>query len=211
MMIPKVNQIQKEAKGMERDYAREHIRVEKGQVVDIEVEGSQEYVERRTEEHLARFGSQRVISGQANQPRQQSNQAFLPGFAKENAPILVQSISAAVDRSDIPVDAFQTEISPDLITLYSATFPEGIPKRQYHVITFVTHFYGKYKGLNPLTLKDYEDAYAELRRAAVDIPGDIRSSIKNARTAKLLYSPQEGKFALTTKGEKLIKKLLVTP
>ena len=207
-MLQKIDQTTKEVGTMERDYARERIRVEKGEIIDIEVEGTKEYVERRTEEHLARFGSRRVISGQARKVDEKQNQTLLPGFAADDAPVLDQSTSASDDHVDIPAEEHHTETSTDLVSLYSALFPSGNPKSQYDVISLVTYYYQHYKSYTSLTLNDYSSAFLELRRAAIEQPENLRSSIKNSRTAKYLFSPEDGKFALTTKGEAHIKSLM---
>ena len=93
----------------------------------------------------------------------------------------------------------------DLSALYRETFESEEPANQYVLNCFITKFFHEKLGQSFLVLDDYKQAFTVLRREAVEEPEDMRSSVKNTRTAKYLYSPAAGQFALTSKGEKLLK------
>lgn len=187
---------------MSSEYARERVRFGKA---SIEVEGPPEYVERRIESHLNRFGQPQII--RENGQKQKSEQRQLPGFENEDTPILVESIDVS-ENGHGNGNSFNYTLPHDLVTLYLEIFPEGQIPSQYEVISFITFYHQRYLNRPNLAIEDYKTGYTQLRQATVEEPEDLRSSVKNARTAKYLYSPQDGKFALTTKGEGLIQGLI---
>lgn len=191
-----------------KNAVRERIRIEKGAIVEIEIEAEEDYVERRMNQYLSTNTDIMVIKGRSHKVEITSDQLFLPGFSVDDAPILVQSTGAPENPSGILNGSNHTQTPEDLTALYSSYFAKEKPEKQFEVICFVTYVYQYLRGYSVLTLKDYEDAFFDLRRAAITTPQDLRSSIKNARKAKYLFSPTEGKFALTIKGEELVRQLM---
>lgn len=133
-------------------------------------------------------------------------QMQLPMPVEHNTPMLGKSNGASEIKSgNNGNDTHQTP--PDLSTLYLEIFTEDHPGTQYEVICFVTDYYKTNRDKSFLTLEDYKEAFVELKRATVEPPENLRSSVSNTRTAKYLYSPEDGKFDLTTKGGKLVQSL----
>ena len=98
-----------------------------------------------------------------------------------------------------------TKMSPsELISFFRQKSPNG----QKEEVVTITYFYQKVLGRENLTLEDYEEAFAALRRLAVAQPNNMKSSVRNVvdRT-NLLYTPDRGRFALTLQGEQFVEQM----
>jgi len=115
------------------------------------------------------------------------------------------NISTEYQTEDNLTEGPRTNQSPtDLIVL----FREKSPTNQRDEVLLITYFYQKHLGRENLTLEDYTEAYASLKRLAIETPSNMKSSVRNVvdRT-KLLYNPERGKFALTLQGEQYVETL----
>lgn len=90
-------------------------------------------------------------------------------------------------------------------------FLDKSPKGQYQQVAVITYYYQKCRGGEPLeflTYKEYEEAYATLRRGAVTMPTDVGGSVRNTlNRTDYLFSPSKGKFAITIPGERFVESL----
>lgn len=149
---------------------------------ELEVEGSNELVEK----HRAYF-FQEVVGGDKQQEvgeqRVETMQDALPQGSQE---------MSKASQADMSLLKF---------------FMEKSPQRQADEVMVIAYYYHHYRNQEFLSLEDFDKAYDELKRAGVDKPANMKSSVRNVvdRT-NYMYNPDRGLFQLTIQGEKYVEK-----
>lgn len=158
---------------------------------EIEVEGPQDYVDK----NASMFISQ-MSNGSVNvSPNRDLLIVGENGVSPEDEEI-------ASNPSAPPKETMSDSV--DLVSFFQTKSPQS----QRDEIVLITYFYQRVLGRESLTLEDYEEAYLKLKWLAIQVPSNMKSSVRNVvdRT-KFLYNPERGKFALTLQGEKSAKEI----
>lgn len=170
----------------EHPYVR--VKVRRGDA-EIEVEGPADYVDRRVNAFL---NGNQYASNVDNSNYQSSEYGEGDGN----------------DDIETVVGEFVEEPEPlqpapkDLLAFYR----HKSPKNQSDTVLVITYFYQVVKDYKQLELEDYEEGFAVLRKAAVKMPSNMKSSVRNVvdRT-DYLFNPERGKFSLTIQGEEYVQ------
>lgn len=108
---------------------------------------------------------------------------------------------------DLPVSQEAVaEVKPaELLEFFRRVNPQTQPDE----IMVITYFYQKHAGFESLSLHDYEQAYAMLKRIPVETPKNMKSSVRNVvdRT-KYMRNSTRGRFMLTLLGEEHVDRLI---
>jgi len=165
---------------------------------ELEVEGPRDYVD----QNASRFLS--AVAGVAHEVTVES-EAY---EEKNDTSLLMRSSDMSYDASFAHESVTDTEVSQstnyNLVTLYLKIQP----KNQTEEILMITFYYQDMLGFEILSLQDYIDAYEELRQIPVEVPSNMKSSVRNVVDRKTyLYNPERGKFALTMTGKQYLKEI----
>jgi hypothetical protein len=90
------------------------------------------------------------------------------------------------------------------------TFFRGVnPANQNDQVLLITYYYQKIKGLESLSLEEYDEAFKALAVIPIDAPANLKSSVRNVvdRT-KYLRNSERGRFALTMTGQEHIESII---
>ncbi len=179
-----------EARGNER--VRFRVRIDNK---EVEIEGSQEYVEKREPAILELFS--RLVSSTG-----QPNDKQLAVASEANGSTSHQDLNGNIAEEQTS-DKVQVN-APDLITFFQSKSPQT----QRDEVLVITYFYQQVLGRDSLILEDYAEAYNTLKKLAVEMPSNMKSSVRNVvdRT-KFLYNPERGKYLLTLQGEQFVNSL----
>lgn len=149
---------------------------------ELEVEGTNEFVE----QHRSYF-FQKVVG------------------RNEEAAQVIEVSASSDDTKEKLITEVIVNTTTALLSLINF-FLEKSPQRQSDEILVIAYYYHHYRNQEHLSLEDFDKAYDELKRAGVDKPANMKSSVRNVvdRT-KYMYNPERGLFQLTIQGEKYVE------
>jgi hypothetical protein len=163
---------------------------------EVEIEGAQDFVSSQTRIILQEMG---VRTEQINEAY---NQLALP--ISTEVPEVVEGVFAETVFDEQPSSIEQVITKMSLLDF----FQEKDPKNQRDQVLVIAYFYLKHLRRTELRLEDYTEAFMLLRRLGIDMPANMKSTVRNVvdRT-KFLFNPERGQFALTLPGEKLVESM----
>jgi hypothetical protein len=188
--------------------AREHIRISRD-YVDIDIEGTEEYVERRMNNAMQLVADSLEIIQRnllVNQTEQEISKQLDMSNAKK--PLIAEHIeNREVNENLVEPEKHLNGKRESVITSLLDYFLLKSPKSQGDQVLVIASYYHHYLNQEHLSLDDYETAFKQLKKAAVEEPSNMKSTVRNVvdRTKpKLLFNPERGVFALTVQGEEYV-------
>lgn len=118
----------------------------------------------------------------------------------------IEKTTSPLGDDDVVLERFKPNgIKPNLLQLYQKIEPQN----QTEQVLLITYYLQYYEDMEQPKLEDYGQCFEELQKVPVDMPSNLKSTVRNVvdRT-DYLYNPSRGKFSLTLKGKEWVESRL---